>query len=225
MVDPKRMELARGKDMAYRYASEPDQIMELIGEFVEDCQEAQRRHAADGVAKFSLSRETPFNLLVLDEMAALLSFGRNSRDIRKMLEEIGTQGRATGHCMLAEVQEPSKDVVPVRDLFTVRVCLRVTSAAHVDMTLGDDARLRGAAADEIPNDPSTAGIGFKIRASRVPARVRVAYVDDAEIAELVRFVTSGVGFRATFNDTSDDSPIDTDDNDENGPAGSLRAVG
>ncbi|MCE0534463.1 hypothetical protein LWF15_02985 [Kineosporia rhizophila] len=219
MVDPKRMELSRGQGVAYRYAAEPDEVLELIQDFTEDCRVAQRRHAADRRAKFELSRETPFNLLVLDEMAALLSFGPNARETRKLLEEIGTQGRATGHGMLAEVQEPSKDVVPVRELFTVRICLRVTSAAHPDMVLGDGARLRGAAADEIPNDPSTAGIGFKIRASRVPARVRAAYVDDAEIDELVRFVTSGTGFRATFHDTP------TNDNDEDEPTGSLRAVG
>jgi len=220
MVDPKRMELARGRDLAYRYASEPEEALALIGDYVADLQEAQRRHAGNRSAKFKISRETPLNLLVLDEMAALLSFGRNARDIRKALEEIGTQGRSTGHVMLAEVQEPSKDVVPVRDLFTIRVCLRVTSAVHVDMVLGDGARLRGAMADEIPNDPSTAGIGFKIRASRVPARVRAAYVDDGEIQELVRFVTAGVGFRAAINGT----PIENDDDTDEGPSG-LRVVG
>ncbi|MCD5353820.1 FtsK/SpoIIIE domain-containing protein [Kineosporia mesophila] len=220
MVDPKRMELARGRDVAYQYASEPDEIVRLIDDFVEDCRATQRRHAADSKAKFAMSRQTPFNLLVLDEIAALLSFGKNNREIRKALEEIGTQGRATGHSILGEVQEPSKDVLPIRDLFTVRVCLRVTSAAHPDMVLGDGARLRGAAADEIPNDPSTAGIGFKIRTSRVPVRVRAAYVDDAEIAQLVRYVTTGFGFRVIQNDKFDDL-----DNDDDGPTGSIRVVG
>lgn len=191
-VDPKRMELSRGKDMAYRYAAEPEDCLELIEEFLEDCRATQRRLSAEGKAKFTPSVETPLNILVLDELAALLGFGKYARDLRKMLEEVGTQGRATGHVMIGAVQEPSKDVVPIRDLFTVRVCLRVTSAAHVDMTLGDGARLRGAMADEIPNDPSTAGIGFVIRRrSRVPARVRAAYVDDSEVAELVRFITAG----------------------------------
>jgi S-DNA-T family DNA segregation ATPase FtsK/SpoIIIE len=80
----------------------------------------------------------------------------------------------------------------VRDLFTTRICLRVTSAAHVDMVLGENARLRGALADEIPNDPATAGIGYVIRQrSRVPMRVRAAYVDDRELDELVEFVRAG----------------------------------
>jgi S-DNA-T family DNA segregation ATPase FtsK/SpoIIIE len=191
-VDPKRIELSRGKDVAFRYAAEPDDCLALIEEFAEDCRATQRRLSAEGKAKFVVSRETPLNILVLDELAALLSFGKYHRDIRRLMEEIGTQGRATGHVMLGAVQEPSKDVVPVRDLFTVRICLRVTSASHVDMVLGDGARLRGAMADEIPNDPSTAGIGFVIRTrSCVPARVRAAYVNDAEVAELVDFVTDG----------------------------------
>jgi S-DNA-T family DNA segregation ATPase FtsK/SpoIIIE len=62
--------------------------------------------------------------------------------------------------------------------------------------LGDGARQRGALADEIPNDVSTAGIGYVIRQrSRAPMRVRAAYVNDAEIDELIRFVTAGPGLR------------------------------
>lgn len=191
MVDPKRMELARGKDIAHAYAAEPEDILELIEAFADDCRATQRALSADGKAKFTPSTQTPLNVLVLDELAALLSFGKHARDIRRLLEEIGTQGRATGHVIIGAVQEPSKDVVPVRDLFTIRVCLRVTSAAHVDMVLGDGARLRGAMADEIPVDESTAGIGFTIRKrSRVPARVRAAYVDDTEVTDLVKFVTT-----------------------------------
>jgi S-DNA-T family DNA segregation ATPase FtsK/SpoIIIE len=191
-ADPKRMELARGRAIAYKYAAEPEECLELVEDFAEDCRAMQRRLSAEGKAKVTISVDTPLNILFLDELAALLAFGKYARDLRKLLEEIGTQGRATGHVIVGAVQEPSKDVVPIRDLFTVRICLRVTSAAHVDMTLGDGARLRGALADEIPNDPDTAGIGFVIRRrSRVPARVRAAFVDDHEVGELVDFVTAG----------------------------------
>jgi DNA segregation ATPase FtsK/SpoIIIE, S-DNA-T family len=154
-------------------------------------QDVQRRLAAEGARKFTPSVETPLNLLIMDELAALMAFGDHARDWRKALTEVGTQGRATGHSMLGYVQEPSKDTVPVRDLFTVRVCLGVTSAAHVDMTLGEGARLRGALADEIPNVPDTAGVGYVIRQrSRAPTRVRAGWVDDGQIAETNKFVTA-----------------------------------
>ncbi len=85
----------------------------------------------------------------------------------------------------------------MRELFTVRVCLRVTSASHVDMTLGEGTRLRGALADEIPNVPETAGIGYVVRQrTRTPLRVRSAYVSDAEVTELVDFVRGTTRLRA-----------------------------
>ncbi|RSM80414.1 cell division protein FtsK [Kibdelosporangium aridum] len=190
MLDPKRMELSAGKDLAYRYASESDDCVSITEEFVEDMRETQRKLAAEGLRKTTPSRETPLNLLMIDELAALMAFGDNARFYRKALTEVGTQGRATGHGMFGFVQEPTKDTVPIRDLFTRRVSLRTTSASYVDMVLGDGARLRGALADEIPATAETAGIGYRVREkSRVPIRVRAAYVNDAEIKELVDFVT------------------------------------
>lgn len=192
VLDPKRMELVKSERIAHRYAAEPEDCLATVEEFVADLEATERRLATEGRRKFAVSRETPLNLLVLDELGSLLGWGDHARAMRKLLSYVGTQGRATGHSMLGFVQEPTKDVVPVRDLFTVRMCLRVTSAGHVDMTLGDGARLRGALADEIPNDPATAGIGYVLRQkSRLPMRVRASYVDDSEIDELVEFVSIG----------------------------------
>jgi S-DNA-T family DNA segregation ATPase FtsK/SpoIIIE len=194
LCDPKQMEFAKLAGIAYRYADSEDAAAELVDEYVQDMQATQRRFAEQGTRKVTPSTVTPLNLLILDEMGALLAYGdaNIARGLRKQLALVGSQGRATGHSMVGLVQEPTKDTVPVRDLFTTRICLRVTSAAHVDMVLGENARLRGALADEIPNDPATAGIGYVIRQrSRVPMRVRAAYVDDRELDELVEFVRAG----------------------------------
>ena len=87
--------------------------------------------------------------------------------------------------MAGYVQEPTKDVVDVRELFDTRICLGVTAASHVDMALGDGARDRGALADEIPGDPDHAGIGFVIdTGSRLPVRFRAGWVTDADIDDL-----------------------------------------
>src|SRR5690606_2289634 len=165
-------------------------------EFVDDLQRVQREFSEQGTRKIELSRVTPLNLLIIDEIGALMAYGEGTvaRNLRKKLAIVTSQGRATGHSVTAMVQEPTKDTVPIRDLFTIRICLRVTAAAQVDMVLGENARLRGALADEIPNAPETAGIGFVIRQrSRVPMRVRAAYVADHEIDELVNFVRAGWG--------------------------------
>jgi S-DNA-T family DNA segregation ATPase FtsK/SpoIIIE len=194
LCDPKQMEFSKLRGIAYRYADDTDSFAALVGEYVEDMQAVQRGFAADGKRKITVSRESPLNLLILDEMGALLAYGDSgtARELRRQLSLVGSQGRATGHSMLGLVQEPTKDTVPVRELFTTRICMRVTAGAHVDMVLGDGARLRGALADEIPNVEETAGIGYVIRQrSRVPLRVRAAYVNDTEIDELVAFVRAG----------------------------------
>lgn len=188
-VDPKRMELARTRTITHRYATEPDDYLEVIEEFVQDMADVQRRLASAGRRVFTVSPPTPLNILRLDELAMLTAYGPHAVKIRKLLAVVGTQGRATGHAVWGFVQEPHKDVVPMRDLFTLRVCLRVTSASHVDMTLGDGARLRGALADEIPNTPDTAGIGYVVRPrTRLPVRVRAGLVTDHDLDELVRMI-------------------------------------
>lgn len=194
VCDPKQMEFAKLAPICYRYATDHGDAKDLVDDYVEDMAATQRQLASEGKRKLTPSPLTPMNLLILDEMGALLAYGdpATARGLRGQLALVGSQGRATGHNMTGLVQEPTKDTVPVRDLFTNRVCLGVTSASHVDMALGENARLRGALADEIPNDPATAGIGYVIRQrSRVPMRVRAAYVDDGEIDELVAFVQSG----------------------------------
>lgn len=196
ICDPKQLEFRKfsDPDVAYRYADTEEACAELVEEYIADLREVQQDFARTGNRKITVSRETPLNLLIIDEIGALLAYGDGTiaRTLRKQLAIVGSQGRATGHFMTALVQEPSKDVVPVRDLFPTRVCLRVTAQSHVDMVLGDGARLRGALADEIPNVPDTAGIGYVIRQrTRVPQRVRAAYVDDREIDELIAFIRSG----------------------------------
>ncbi|WP_300014964.1 hypothetical protein [Pseudonocardia sp.] len=135
---------------------------------------------------------TPLELVMIDEMAMLTAYGERGdvREALRLLAEILTQGRACLVSVIGYVQEPSKDVIDVRDLFTTRVCLGVTTASHVDMVLGDGARERGALADEIPGDERHAGIGFVIDAgSRLPVRFRAAFVSDDEIDELVQRCT------------------------------------
>ncbi|WP_019808778.1 FtsK/SpoIIIE domain-containing protein [Saccharomonospora halophila] len=193
ICDPKQLEFSALAPIAHRYATDPAECRELIEDFVEDMRATQRTVSERGGRKITPSPETPVNLLVLDELGALLAYGERSvaSEIKRFLALVGSQGRATGHSMLGLVQEPTKDTVPVRELFTVRLCLRVTDRGHVDMVLGDGARVRGALADEIPNVPETAGIGYMVRQrTRTPVRLRTAYVDDDELTELVEFASA-----------------------------------
>ena len=109
-----------------------------------------------------VSPEWPLDLIIIDEMAMLTAYADRHalREALGLLAEMMTQGRNTLFTVAGFIQEPSKDSLEIRELFTSRFCLGVTAASHVDMALGDGARDRGALADEIPLDEEHAGIGF-----------------------------------------------------------------
>ena len=205
MIDPKGgMETERGRPLFYRYATSaddeteyddgdgPDDIdamLAVLYEFRDAMKERQETLRQQKKRKFTASAETPFEVLMIDELAMLTALGGRRATImavNKVLAEILTQGRACGFSIVAYVQEPTKDIVPVRDLFTRRISLRTGSASYVDMVLGEDARLRGALADEIPEE-GCEGIGYRTsEKSRNPIRVRAGYSTDEDIDELVR---------------------------------------
>ncbi|MQM28705.1 FtsK/SpoIIIE domain-containing protein [Glycomyces albidus] len=192
LCDPKQVELNVAAPIAHRYASGEEASAEVVSEFLENQQATQAKLQESGLRKFTPSPETPLNILIVDELGAVLAYAsdrvRMARN-RQGMALVGSQGRATGHLMWGAVQEPTKDTVPVRDLFTLRVCLRVTAAIHPEMVLGDGARTRGALADEIANVPETAGIGFKVaERTRTPVRVRAAYATDEDLKALVKYV-------------------------------------
>ncbi|WP_229403487.1 cell division protein FtsK [Micromonospora okii] len=189
VVNPKGTELNALRPVSYRYAETDGDIVEVVQEYWATMQARKKVLAEQGRRTFELSRETPLDLLVIDELGAVTGYGDRSltKGVQAVLPLILSQARALGGSVIGALQEPTKDVIPQRDLFSLRMCLRTTSAGHVEMVLGDDMRRRGALADEIPNHPSTAGIGFVVKQrSRTPMRVRAAYCDDSDIRELVR---------------------------------------
>jgi S-DNA-T family DNA segregation ATPase FtsK/SpoIIIE len=208
-IDPKGgMETERGRPLFYRYATSADEDVEydtdgdgpedidatlgLLYEFRDAMKERQELLRSEGKRKLTVSIETPFEVLMIDELAMLTALGGRRATImavNKVLAEILTQGRACGFSIIAYVQEPTKDIVPVRDLFTRRFCLRIGSSNYVDAVLGDGARERGGLADEIP-ETGCEGIGYRTsEKSRQPIRVRAGYSDDEDIDELVALCT------------------------------------
>ena len=91
-----------------------------------------------------------------------------------------SQGRAVGVSVIAAVQDPSKDVLPIRQLFSIRVGLRMTESTQTTMVLGAAAREAGAVCDQIPT--STPGVGYVCAdGTSEPVRVRAFHVTDLDI--------------------------------------------
>lgn len=183
------MEGGTAKRLFHRYADNPEDGLEIIESYRDDMKATQQDLAERGLREVTISRETPFRLLIVDELAMMTALGESKtvRNAVRLMAEVMTQGGACGFSVNAYVQEPTKDTVPIRELFTRRFCLAATAASHPDMVLGEDMRLRGALADEIPIDAEHAGIGFRVdQRSRRPTRVRAGYVTDDDIQELVK---------------------------------------
>jgi hypothetical protein len=78
-----------------------------------------------------------------------------------------------GFTVRGYVQEPTKDTIPVRELFPRRICLRVAAKSHVSMVLGDQAYDRGAWANRITD--AEAGVGYVVgEGIREPLRIAPA---------------------------------------------------
>jgi DNA segregation ATPase FtsK/SpoIIIE, S-DNA-T family len=132
------------------------------------------------------STAEPLIVVVIDELAALTAY-LTDRDAKKRISAalalLLSQGRAVGVLVVAALQDPRKDVLPARDLFPTRIALRVTEPEHVDMTLGDGARKRGARCDHIPE--ALPGVGYvALDGIAEPVRVRFAHITDTHIKAL-----------------------------------------
>ena len=91
-------------------------------------------------------------VVLVDELAFLTAY-QPERDLRKRAEAaiatLTSQGRSVGVCVVGALQDPRKDVISLRNLFSTRIALRLDESDQVDMVLGDGARDRGALADQI----------------------------------------------------------------------------
>jgi DNA segregation ATPase FtsK/SpoIIIE, S-DNA-T family len=191
-IDPKGMELAYGRRIFHRYAVTGTDAVMVLDELIEAMQ-ARKATFAGRVRTVPITREHPLELLEFDEIGALTKYtDRKTRDaITEKVALLTTQGRALGFTVRGYVQEPTKDTVPVRDLFPRRICLRVSVKSHVGMVLGDQAYERGAWANRITD--AEAGVGYVFgEGIREPLRVRAGWVPDEMIKRLEAFVTNPV---------------------------------
>jgi S-DNA-T family DNA segregation ATPase FtsK/SpoIIIE len=129
------------------------------------------------------SASAPLLVLIVDEIASLTAYigDRKVRsEVEQLLGLLLGQGRAVGVSVIAAVQDPSKDVLPIRQLFSTRIAMRMTEATQTTMVLGAAARDAGALCDEIST--ATPGVAYVCQdGSADPLRVRAFHVTDADI--------------------------------------------
>ncbi len=191
VIDPKGgMELALGAPLFDRFChgnSDTGQGYEVGFADLLDDAVVIMRHRQDrlrGVTRLHQpSTDEPLVVVVIDELAALTAWVAD-RAVKKRIEtSLGlllSQGRAVGVVVVGAVQDPRKDVIPMRDLFPTRIALRLNEAEQVGLVLGPGSRNRGAQADLIPD--TLPGVGYvAVDGIAEPRRVRFAHITDTQI--------------------------------------------
>lgn len=179
------MELGLGTRLFTRYATSPEQAVILL----EDAVSAMTDRAATlaGHARsHTPSTGAPLVLVLIDELAMLTSYLSNQRDLfqraDKALRALLGLGRAPGFVVWGFLQDPRKDTVPQRHMFTQTIALRLREREEVAMVLSDGAVAAGALCHKIPR--TSPGVGYALTEDGDVTRVRCAFVPDDMIRAL-----------------------------------------
>ncbi|WP_176552463.1 FtsK/SpoIIIE domain-containing protein [Mycobacterium kansasii] len=184
-LDPKSgMEFAAGQALFDRFAYDSDSILAVLRDTTATMlARAQRLRGTTRCHR--PTRAEPHIVLLVDELATLTTYAdrKQRAEVDQLLGLWLAQGRAVGVSVIAAVQDPSKDVVALRQLFPVRVGLRMTEATQTAMILSTSAHQQGARCEEIPD--TTPGVGYVLtEGNTAVARVRAFHVTDSDIAWL-----------------------------------------
>ncbi|WP_018177138.1 FtsK/SpoIIIE domain-containing protein [Jongsikchunia kroppenstedtii] len=187
VADPKGgMEFGAGTPLFTRFAYTPETIAEMLADAT--ALMTDRAQRLRGVTRsHTPTAADPLIIVVIDELAALTAFcDRTTKTaVDKNLGLLLTQGRAVGVSVVAAVQDPSKEIVPMRQLFPARLALRMAEATQTTMILGPGAIERGAAAHQIPDDQPGTGY-LAIDGAATPILVRAFHYTDHDITALIR---------------------------------------
>jgi S-DNA-T family DNA segregation ATPase FtsK/SpoIIIE len=188
-VDPKGgMELSAGEAMFTRFAYDDPAEMADLFDAAADLLRSRATRLRGVTRKHTPSRIEPLVVVVVDEMAFLTAY-LPDRDLRRRIGQslsvLLSQGRAVGVVVVAALQDPRKEVLPFRDLFPIRVALRLTEPEQSRIMLGPGAHDRGAECERIP--VSLPGVGYVVLDGLPnPVRVRAAWMTDDDIAAMAQ---------------------------------------
>jgi S-DNA-T family DNA segregation ATPase FtsK/SpoIIIE len=129
------------------------------------------------------TRAEPFVVVMIDELAAVIAH-ISDRQLRLRAETalklLCSQGRAVGFMVFARLQDPRKEVLPARGLFTQTVGLRLREPAETTVVLGEGALNAGAKCHHIPR--YAPGVGYITpEDGGPPINVRAGSVSDEAI--------------------------------------------
>lgn len=178
------MELAMGRALLTRFADDASLAVALLEDAVATMQ-TRARELAGHTRQHVASVDSPLVIILIDELAALTAYETDRDLLRRAnaaLATLASQGRAVGFVVFACLQDPRKETLPARGLFTQTIGLRLRDRTETAMVLGDGAIEGGARCHEI--SPGTPGVAYVVpEDGSQPLRVRAAHVPDEQIRD------------------------------------------
>jgi S-DNA-T family DNA segregation ATPase FtsK/SpoIIIE len=153
---------------------------------LEELLDMRGRWMAGRARSHTPSAAEPLVALLIDELAGLTAYMTDAalkRQVANSLSRILTKGRAIGIVVAAFMQDPRKEILPMRGLFTQTVALRLRSRDEVAMVLGDGLADAAPAHRIDPNEPGT---GYVIAEDGSTMRVRADYWPDSLIRSVAQ---------------------------------------
>ncbi|MBF6092355.1 hypothetical protein IU453_00980 [Nocardia cyriacigeorgica] len=216
-------EFGRGEALWVRFEWDADGILAMLAEAVEVMRERLAHMRTTGVRKHVPTTDEPLILVVIDEAAALSSYATREQqeEFRRLTGLLLSQGRAAAVSVVAALQDPSKETMPNRQLFPIRVGLRLDEPTQTAMVHGQGSRDRGALCDKISE--LTPGVGYVGEDGTTEfVRVRAFWVSDDDIDRIVNTYAPDQPDLAPQGDYSDFDPDDIPGDDDN-PGGLVAA--
>lgn len=181
------MEILMGEGLFTTRATNAAEAVTLL-ELLVGWMRARAASYAGRVRTHTATVEEPLHVVMVDELAALTAYSTD-RDLQRRgeaaLNLLCSQGRAPGFMVFACLQDPRKEVIPSRGLFTQMVGLRLKDLSETTMVLGEQAAQAGAHCHRITRDMP--GTGYVIpEEGGHPIRVRAGFASDEAIREVAK---------------------------------------
>ena len=206
-IDPKAADLKVFKEIPGLFETvvyDPEPASQMIAGLKEEMDHRMRglgidEDNLDAKRKIKASKQTPLNIVVIDELWDLLDdIGTGPKSTAYTnLNSLGRKGRAPGFLIVAATQSVEQAVMGnLRKHFVGKVCMRQDSIPFNDFMLGSGAAERGYNSLAIPqaneeNDYATAGIAYARKTAGPPERIRFAFADDSDAIPLAQSFRDG----------------------------------
>lgn len=177
--------LSMGAELFTKIATtEADAVETLAG--LEKLMDKRDKEMSGHTREHRPTKASPLVVLLIDELAGVTAY-MSDPSLRKQaaasLSRILTKGRALGIIVAAFLQDPRKEVLPMRGLFTQTIALRLRSRDEVTMVLGDGMADRALAHRISPDRPGT---GYVVAEDGHATKVRSDYWSDDQIRSTAR---------------------------------------